>query len=1307
VTADPVERFFPPRAERSVLEFVFDRYPFPLALTYRRLHAEMDGQEPIAAAWQLRDAFECLLRFTACLAVADLLRARPAPEWAGALVGLLFKPRGLSLGDWHTLLEDALRPPGHLMPAQRQLAGPRALPGLPELLFRTDGARTELNRRIDGDRDSFVHWRNRVFGHGVFQQERRWYADETLRWLPPLHGFYEALRPLLTEWTLVSDAPGGGEVSWTGAETPRMTRPHEHVPLGEPRLMRLRRTLGARTEDGDLPLGPLLSVQPCGICAQPAAFFFDRYERDRNRHRSFFLEYERGHGSEQRGWDEVRRLAALLPPGFEWERGSYDREEIVEGVEIVFRDFGREYLRPAYLLDAIWRVVAEHPKGYLHVVGPTGTGKTYLVRGLEQEGAARRAPVLPYHVLAGVSTDYRTFLVELVERARERLRFRTQEPQSKGESVAGLQAQLTEFLAELMRANRLDRLIVAIDGLDELPDPDQNGAAITDLLPAAERLPQGCFVLLTGREALRPRVRQGLERLARDPTLFVTVPLTPGGPANRDLVRAYLGEHLPQPFRDPVAVEAALVRSGGVFLYAHHLAEALAAGVFSDVTALPEGPQFYPAYLARLRERVGEGLYERVYLPTLLFLSAARQPVPLTQLQTWGIPRDHLPLALLDLRDFLRVHRAAEWHDSLGEAPTESRYALAHEAFVRFVREDDRLSAEWRGAHATVGRLALVSFTGRWRELDPTDDGDLYALRFTPHHLEQAGLTDAVAGLYGDDGYGIACLEATVVALAQARPQIALDLSVLGVAAFRELVERRGRREHAGKLVEALGQLGRVLRELRRLTEAVATFEEAIAMCRQPDIAAEWSGADTTLAHLLNGKGVVLENLGSLKAAAVCHGEAVRIFSRLVEEKGRHALAAEVATSLDNLGIVLRQLGKDDEALSCHGEAVRIYRIATEAMGGRVLAAHLALALDNFAQALMDSGRAGEAVTPSDEAVRLLRQLVEEGPAGLAPDLAIALGNRSKILRRLGRLADANTCGDESVRVYRRLIHEEGRSELTSGLAVALDTQGLALEALGRLDEGLAAYDEAIRLYRQLGETGGRPELAQDLANALGHRGSVLNSLGRLEEAVASLEESIATRRRLVEQGRQDQVEDLAAGLGRLGTALHSLGRLPEALVEYDEAVRFYEALAEGPAGGDVVASLAIVLNNKARALEGLERWDEALRTYEMSLARLWPTDPRRGVPFPPYLLWTIGYQIRILFNLDRWDLAAQDLGRAVQVLGSFPRDMNDPIAQAGARALDALIGLVRGLPPAARARLDAAIAGQKWAGIVRSWLAS
>ena len=46
--------------------------------------------------------------------------------------------------------------------------------------------------------------------------------------------------------------------------------------------------------------------------------------------------------------------------------------EIAEIDAIVFRDIEQDYVRPDYLLNAIWRQIASTESGYLLVVGPEG-----------------------------------------------------------------------------------------------------------------------------------------------------------------------------------------------------------------------------------------------------------------------------------------------------------------------------------------------------------------------------------------------------------------------------------------------------------------------------------------------------------------------------------------------------------------------------------------------------------------------------------------------------------------------------------------------------------------------------------------------------------------------------------------------------------------------------------------------------------------------------------------------------------------------------------------------------------------------
>src|SRR4051812_25868928 len=129
----------PTPGDRAALEAVAEDFPFPLAITAGRLRRGPDGRqpieggrrvreprpspcqiaaraarEPIEAACRLRDAFECLIKFAASLAIADCLRDRPDPATAAEIVGTLFRP--MALGDWATLLGKALRPLAPLHP---------------------------------------------------------------------------------------------------------------------------------------------------------------------------------------------------------------------------------------------------------------------------------------------------------------------------------------------------------------------------------------------------------------------------------------------------------------------------------------------------------------------------------------------------------------------------------------------------------------------------------------------------------------------------------------------------------------------------------------------------------------------------------------------------------------------------------------------------------------------------------------------------------------------------------------------------------------------------------------------------------------------------------------------------------------------------------------------------------------------------------------------------------------------------------------------------------------------------------------
>jgi hypothetical protein len=91
----PAHDFFPRRGDLEVLDFMGDGFPFPLAISGHRLRAALDDQDPVAAAWRLRDAFECLIKLTSSLAITDFLRDSPASKTAEGVVRMLFRPMAL------------------------------------------------------------------------------------------------------------------------------------------------------------------------------------------------------------------------------------------------------------------------------------------------------------------------------------------------------------------------------------------------------------------------------------------------------------------------------------------------------------------------------------------------------------------------------------------------------------------------------------------------------------------------------------------------------------------------------------------------------------------------------------------------------------------------------------------------------------------------------------------------------------------------------------------------------------------------------------------------------------------------------------------------------------------------------------------------------------------------------------------------------------------------------------------------------------------------------------------------------------
>ncbi len=145
----------------------------------------------MAVAWALRDAWECGVRFGACLGLADLTRAEPRSETLIRALSILSKWNGLSLEEWVGSDGRGMRPG-----RRRRIAAPFA---------RADPAADPG----DGPPARPLSWFDGQLAPGAVTRDRRWYEVETAASIPALDAFYAALAVILEGWVLREKRPRG------------------------------------------------------------------------------------------------------------------------------------------------------------------------------------------------------------------------------------------------------------------------------------------------------------------------------------------------------------------------------------------------------------------------------------------------------------------------------------------------------------------------------------------------------------------------------------------------------------------------------------------------------------------------------------------------------------------------------------------------------------------------------------------------------------------------------------------------------------------------------------------------------------------------------------------------------------------------------------------------------------------------------------------------------------------------------------------------------------------------------------------
>ncbi|WP_392533022.1 tetratricopeptide repeat protein [Nostoc sp. C117] len=371
------------------------------------------------------------------------------------------------------------------------------------------------------------------------------------------------------------------------------------------------------------------------------------------------------------------------------------------------------------------------------------------------------------------------------------------------------------------------------------------------------------------------------------------------------------------------------------------------------------------------------------------------------------------------------------------------------------------------------------------------------------------------------------------------------------------------------KYIDALTNLGSLLKRLGQVEEAIAIYRQGLAL--KPESAETWFNL-----------GNALQEIGQLEAAesafkqtlqlkpnlGVAHFKLAKVLQeqeKLIQAVDCYRQAIDLmpdsAQAYTNLGNVLKALGQLDAAVTSHRQALQLqpnsaqtyYNLgnaltAQEQYESAAAAYQQTLQLKpDWAEAQLNLAVALIALENFEEAEQVLKQAVV-----LKSDLTLAHFHLAKLLQKQGDTSTAEV----HLRQCWQLQPDEPK--IWEALLLALQTQGKYSEAIALLQNHLKRHpDRAIAHY---------------------YLGTLYNNLGRYLEAISHLQQAL------------ELDPNLAIAHNNLGYALIQNGQLSAGIDSCLRAIEIQPNLAMA------YLNQGLALNNQGRVPEAIACFQETLR---------------------------------------------------------------------------------------------------------------
>jgi len=733
----------------------FDRLPYPVALTARRLAAALQASgDVLKTLFLLKDCFEATIKYLGAVQLAEYRRS-PActPEHTEVLLKSMVRP---SLGTW---VSDVVRP------LSLWLIAGQTPPGNVAAGLFTDSAVKPGSKPVESALmqhcKQFVTYRNDALGHGA-QRSDSAYENDLAGWLPPVRRLLDGVASLAS-WRLCLVTAEDRCQVWLGPQPGTATEPGSFSTTEIGHFV-LR---GPEGEYRDLY--PFLCYLPDSQQENRLHYYDSLYRYQATKKEATVLEYDKGSRHprpEPAAGLEEAFTAELLARAFKWQRG---RMEVIEGRVANFGELIEAHaaiVGHQFVIDHVRDFLARHDRGLLVIEAQPGKGNTALMAHLIEEVFGQNTP-RPVHFFyrrtAGITDPtvcVRSLYAALLEAHGITEAEESKQKNSPEEVSIKLSNLLSEEIAPRLLPGRPQLLF--IDALDE--------AAGNAFQRIPENLPAGVHIIATTHPVSDRTTlarRQHLRWYDLDAPDLLQQNLRDGFEyVHRELV----GTELPNETLDEVARIGA-----GNFLVLELLCQHLrTAPTPEQVTAFlrrlaTDGGNdklgfIYAEFWERLTQRCTAADVNLLCDAAGLLLAAH---APLTREIVCGALRwrsGDYDFAFRRLAEYLT---ALEYDEDGVQA---TYYRIYHESFADYLRAK---VAPDRNRY----RHCLAGYCLAWHDL-PASYERTYALRYAPRHLLETCQVDELATLLLDWRFPKAKTEARQVFdlvedYNQARPALA------------------------------------------------------------------------------------------------------------------------------------------------------------------------------------------------------------------------------------------------------------------------------------------------------------------------------------------------------------------------------------------------------------------------------------------------------------------------------------------------------------------------------------------------------